>query len=145
VSITRHKGEDVRIEVGRFYEAVGYAGGVRDVDVVFVERRGDDVVGAVRLCREEGVLVLRGMYVSGDLRGTGIGTRMLEAVSGEIGDRECWCVPFNGLSDFYSRAGFSEYTSGDAPAFLLERLKRYKAGGMDVILMKRQRSTRDSG
>jgi predicted N-acetyltransferase YhbS len=119
---------------------MGYTCGIKDLDVVIVGRQRQDVVGAVRLCNEKGVLVMRGMYVAEALRGSGIGKSLLYSASKEIGNRECWCVPYRHLSDFYSTAGFAECSPSEAPTFLAERNRNYIAAGMDVILMKRSKS-----
>jgi len=46
-------------EIAAFYAAAGYGAGVADGDTVLVARRDGALVGAVRLCEENGVLVLR--------------------------------------------------------------------------------------
>ena len=135
--ITQQVGAEVLVEVSQFYERVGYTGGIQDSDVVCLERQDHELVGVVKLCKEEGVLVLRGLYVSEDLRGTGVGTRLLRAVSKTIGKQECWCIPYQYLLDFYSTAGFSKCGESEAPEFLVERCRKYVSTGMDVVLMKR--------
>ena len=137
MNITQQIGAEVRLEVSQFYERVGYTGGIQDSDVVCLERQDHDLVGVVKLCKEEGVLVLRGLYVSEDLRGTGVGTRLLRAVSETIANQECWCIPFAYLSDFYATVGFARCRESEAPAFLEERCRKYVSKGMDVVIMKR--------
>jgi len=41
------------------------------------------------------------------------------------------------LVGFYGQAGFREYTSGEAPLFLAERLANYRKRGLQVLLMHR--------
>ena len=141
--VTRHIGAEVRSEVRGFYESVGYGGGVGDSDVVYIERRGDEIVGAARLCGEKGLLVLRGMYVAETLRGSGIGSRLLQAADGEIGNRTCWCVSYRYLSRFYLAASFVECPASEAPPFLAERCGRYAEAGADVLIMKRPATAGD--
>ena len=145
MNITQQVGAKVRMQVNQFYERVGYTGGIQDSDVVCLERQGHAVVGVVKLCKEEGVLVLRGLFVSEDLRGTGVGTRLLRAVSKTIGNQECWCIPYRYLSDFYSTVGFARCRESEAPAFLVERCGKYVSKGMDVVLMKRSIGFCDGG
>ena len=120
-----------------FYRTVGYGGGCNPGDRLLVARECQRIVAAVRLCEEEGIRVLRGMYVTEDRRGQGIGSKLLESADGAIGGSECWCVPYEHLADFYSRIGFREHTVESAPKFLTERRSRYLARGHVVTIMRR--------
>lgn len=133
-------------EVASFYEKVGYSGGVCFNDRILVSRKEQTIVAAVRLCEEENTLVLRGMYVAEKLRGKGLGHLLLERASSEIGRAECWCVPYDHLTNFYSRADFILCDEAATPDFLLARLKKYTSNGQSVVVMMRparnQRSER---
>lgn len=120
-----------------FYSSVGYGGGIHPGDRVLVARADQSILAVVRLCSESGTLVLRGMYVAEEKRGQGIGARLLESASAEIGSSECWCIPYSHLTDFYSRAGFRVCEEGGIPRFLDERRARYTSSGMMVVVMKR--------
>ena len=124
--------------VASFYETVGYSGGVHPGDRILVGILDGRIVAAVRLCAEEGILVLRGMYVAEHLRGQGLGAKLLHFTSSQIGPDECWCVPYVHLTEFYSRIGFCVCATGSAPDFLAERLARYTKSGHDVAIMRRQ-------
>lgn len=126
-----------RASVLRLYRAVGYEGGLHEHDRVFVVRDAGDVVAAVRLCEEQGVLVLRGMYVAEAQRGKGIGKRLLARVAREIGPVECWCVPYRDLVEFYGREGFREAERSSVPRFLEARRRRYERNGAPVTVMCR--------
>lgn len=119
-----------------FYEGVGYRGGSHPGDRLLVARDNQGIVAAVRLCIEEGALVLRGMYVAEGLRGQGLGSILLESASAAIGSDECWCVPYAHLKAFYSRIGFQEEVEA-TPVFLLERRARYLSNGHEVTVMRR--------
>jgi len=123
--------------VNAFYRQVGYGGAAVPGDDVHVATDDGLVVAAVRLCREETVLVLRGMYVAADRRGRGIGGRMLRHLDSIIGARECWCLPFGHLVRFYGGIGFRVRPAESAPAFLRDRLRRYVEAGRDVTIMMR--------
>lgn len=123
--------------VQSFFLSVGYGAEVHPDDRLLVARVGQSIVAAVRLCTEEGHLVLRGMYVAEDRRGSGIGSKLLESTSAAIGSSECWCIPYARLTNFYSRIGFRMCGGEAVPPFLVERWKRYTAGGKVVVVMKR--------
>ena len=120
-----------------FYRATNYGGRVRPEDVVIVATEGDSIVGVGRLSKEEGVLVLRGMMVLEGYRGRGIGAEILDALSKEIGDCTCYCVPYAHLLPFYERVGFQAEPVSAGPQFLHERVASYIERGLDVILMRR--------
>ena len=123
--------------VQSFYSSVGYSGGLGTSDRILVVRHARSIVAAARLSSERDTLVLRGMYVSESLRGAGIGSKLLAAVSEEIGPSACWCIPFTRLERFYSRIGFSVDDCGETPEFLLDRKKRYVSAGCEVTIMRR--------
>jgi N-acetylglutamate synthase-like GNAT family acetyltransferase len=120
-----------------FYSNVGYSCGLNTDDRILVARQDRSIVAAVRLSWEADTLVLRGMYVAEPLRGAGIGSKMLERISAEIGSPACWCVPYTHLEDFYSRIGFSVCEGAEIPEFLAARMKRYASAGRKVTIMNR--------
>ncbi len=136
LELRRAKNEDYS-EIETFYSGVGYSGKLAQSDIVVVARENSEVVGAVRLCLETNCLVLRGMYVSEQRRGTGIGAALLLNASNEIGLRKCWCIPFIHLCSFYGKIGFMEVQPNTAPAFLSARIAEYTDRGKSVVLMRR--------
>ena len=48
-------------EVAAFYATCGYGGGISQADTVLISRICGQLVGVVRLCPQEGIVVLRGM------------------------------------------------------------------------------------
>ena len=124
-------------KITSFYQGCGYSSPLYETDLVIQARENDEVVGAVRLCQEEGKLVLRGMYVIEDRRGSGIGSALLHEASSEIGHRECWCIPYTHLVKLYGRGGFQKTHKGTEPSFLLNRLARYVEMGKSVVLLVR--------
>jgi N-acetylglutamate synthase-like GNAT family acetyltransferase len=123
-------------DVAEFYVETAYAGGIRPTDQVVVALSRGQLVGAYRLAREHGLLVLRGMRVRADLRRHGIGARLLDALKDV--EEACYCVPHSYLSSFYGRAGFEPAQPAETPAFLRERAERYDARGLNVVVMRRE-------
>jgi len=120
-----------------FYSEVGYGGGVSPSDRILIVRHSGEIIAAVKLSTEHGVLVLRGMYVGEPLRGTGVGSKLLERIAEEIGLAACWCIPYSHLERFYSQIGFRAVENGQAPEFLAARKRRYLAADHQVIIMWR--------
>jgi hypothetical protein len=55
----------------------------------------------------------------------------------DLGDVECFCLPFTHLTRFYGSAGFAVIADDDAPPFLVERLRQYREEERDVLIMRR--------
>jgi GNAT superfamily N-acetyltransferase len=127
--------ELTQIEV--FYQTCGYTGGVTSDDIIFVARGGGAIAGCVRLCREAGSLVLRGMHVAPAWQRQRVGTQLLHEIVGAIGTDPCYCLPWAHLEAFYGADGLVRTAQHEAPAFLQVRLAEYLARGLDVILMRR--------
>jgi N-acetylglutamate synthase-like GNAT family acetyltransferase len=124
--------------IAAFYADNDYTPAINPADVMIVAENEGMLCGAVRLCHEHGVLVLRGMRVLDRLRRQGIGTLLLRTVAPVIGEGECFCIPHRFLRSFYGRIGFVEVQAADAPAFLRERCAAYRRQyGLDVIIMRR--------
>lgn len=122
--------------VGRFYASVGYSGSVEPGDRFWLAREGRSVIGAVRLASENGVPVLRGLYVAPSARRSGVGRSLRAALLEAVGERECFCIPFSHLRAYYAECGFGP-VDASAPAFLKRRLEEYRRRGLDVLLMRR--------
>jgi N-acetylglutamate synthase-like GNAT family acetyltransferase len=124
--------------VGAFYHLNGYDSPIHPEDMVVLAEDRNQLCGAVRLLAEEDVLVLRGMRVAEPFQRQGIGTKMLEAVGRLLGNRECYCIPYPYLRDFYSQIGFQEIEPSFAPDFLANRLALYRQQlGLNVMIMRR--------
>lgn len=101
--------------VRAFYGQVGYGGGVSDADTVLAATAGERVAGAVRLCEEHGVIVLRGMFVAPDCQRLGIGRALLSRCLPWLDRGEAFCLPYDHLAGFYREAGFEPVTIGALP------------------------------
>lgn len=115
----------------------GYSYDTNPGDTVFLAEEAGQWLGMVRRTHEEGVLMLRTMLVAPGARGRGVGTRLLKVFVLHLEGRECYCVPYRHLINFYERGGFVQEHSKAAPSFLQERLARYRSEGLDVVLMRR--------
>ena len=120
-----------------FFQEVGYTGGVEPVDEVILAEEEGRIIGALRLCQEQGTLVLRGMRVQEEWQRQGIGTRMLQVAGERIGGRTCYCLPHPYLEGIYGRIGFVPVKPASAPRFLRLRQAEYRERGLEALLMKR--------
>jgi len=124
--------------IAAYYQESQYGQALDPQDSYVIAEEAGAIYGAVRLCEEHGVLVLRGMSVSPENRRQGIGTRMLKVLEFLIGNRECYCIPYSHLRSFYAQVAFHEIDPREAPVFLQERLAIYQNRlRLDVILMRR--------
>ncbi len=119
------------------YARFDYKRPIRADDTIWLAEEGDEVAGVVRIAHEEGVLVLRGTRVDDRMQRRGIGTRLLQEVAVWLGERECFCIPYAHLVSFYAQIGFERIEPEAAPAFLAQRMRDYRASGLDAILMRR--------
>ncbi len=122
-----------------FYLQQNYAQPISTRDTLVVAEGDKGIIGALRLCEEEGLLVLRGMRVDENYRRQGVGAGLLHQAVDVIQERECYCIPHHHLRSFYGRVGFVEIDPKAAPFFLQERINRYTTLGLDVILMVRSK------
>ena len=130
-------GSGQRDRVVDLYHACSYHGGISAHDGILVATNRGALVGAVRLCSENGVIVLRGMQVLPEFRRMGVGTGLLRASVARIGSAACYTIPWRRLERFYGSEGFRRCASTEVPPFLASRFEEYSSRGMDVILMTR--------
>lgn len=126
-----------RNEVRNFYNAVGYGGGVSDTDITFAAKLNGRVLGAVRLCDEAGLTVLRGMQVDPGYQRQGIGRSLLHHCTAYLDRGAAYCLPYQHLVGFYGRAGFVLAQPETLPRFLAERLAAYALSGQRTLAMQR--------
>jgi N-acetylglutamate synthase-like GNAT family acetyltransferase len=122
--------------VVELYREWGYRGGVQPRDRLIIAEHDGQIVGVVRLTREHGHTMLRGMRVQPPYQRSGVGTRMLRLFEQQLSD-ECLCVPFAHLLGFYGQIGFREISRDEAPRFLADRARSYEAEGHRVAIMRR--------
>ncbi|QJE01987.1 GNAT family N-acetyltransferase [Massilia forsythiae] len=129
-------GELARIDA--FYRVTGYGGGVSSADLTLAASMDDCLAGAVRLCPEHGVTVLRGMQVASAFQRRGIGRALLDHCIPYLDRGDAWCLPYDHLVAFYACAGFSPAPPESLPPFLARRLAGYLASGQRVLAMHRR-------
>jgi GNAT superfamily N-acetyltransferase len=125
--VTVRPGTDADLErVRAFYRTVDYVGSVGIEDQLVLAEEVGAIVGVLRLAREHGFAVLRGMRVSPSHQRRGIGTLLLNEADRILGPEPCYCIPYEHLLSFYGQIGFQDIDPALAPAFLRERLNDYR-------------------
>ncbi|HXD48534.1 MAG TPA: GNAT family N-acetyltransferase [Gemmatimonadaceae bacterium] len=142
--LTQHTAVSVRIAdaaehdaLTALYRSWGYRAGIAPGSIVYAAMRDGQTVGLVRRTIEDETTMLRGMFIDPELRRRGIGEQLLAAFTADLPDVDCLCVPFTHLVSFYGRSGFVVIPESAAPAFLRERLERYRSEGHDMLVMRR--------
>lgn len=120
------------------YYAWGYGGGIKPEDTTWLALIEGELVGVVRIAPENGTLVLRGMRIAESQRRQGLGSRMLCDIARWLENRECYCIPYAHLVEFYGQIGFLEIAPHAAPPFLVDRAADYEKRGLDVAIMCRR-------
>ncbi|MBN1429394.1 MAG: GNAT family N-acetyltransferase [Anaerolineae bacterium] len=121
-----------------FYRSTGYEALISQKDAIVVAEDDGVLCGAVRLCTERSIPVIRGMRVKEGYQRRGVGTQLLHALVPVIGTRPCFCLPHRYLRSFFEQIGFTEVEPAATPPFLAERHTEYRReGGLDVIIMRR--------
>jgi predicted acetyltransferase len=135
-------GSEARPHVDALYKRNNKSHKARDTDVFFVAFDGDQAVGTVRFCVENGDALLRSMQIDEKYRRQGIGSKLLQMFDAYLNEnkiRAVFCIPFAHLEGFYGQIGFRRVRTAEAPNFLQDRLEEYKsiAPESHYLLMKR--------
>ena len=128
---SEHKGAGVR-----FYETQGYEGGIAVADIPLGAWEDEELVGLVRLAPEQGLHLLRGMFIHARVQRQGIGTRMLIQLQPRMQHASHWLVCPDRLNAFYGQVGFHPVDTHVTPPHLLARAARYQTearGTMNVL------------
>ena len=120
-----------------FYNTCNYGGGTTLNDVIVCAEQDGKILGVVRLCIENNILVLRGMQVDKQFQRQGIGKALLKHLNKIIGTQTCYCIPYGHLEHFYSSIGFEKIEEAHIPSHLLQRLHTYKQKDQSMIVMKK--------
>lgn len=106
---------------------------------MLIAEAGGQIVGAVRLCVEHGVRVLRTMRVRPDAQRRGIGRLLRGRFVTMLAKAECFCLPYAHLESFYGAIGFAPVGPEALPPHLAARLAGYRVERPNVIAMRRPR------
>ena len=119
------------------YRRNDYAGGIEATDTPIVAVAEGGIVGVVRIAREHGHQLLRGLFLDEDRRGAGLGSRMLAALVRQLDDAPCWLVCGPHLIGFYGQQGFRLTHDDEAPPHLQERVQHYRRTYGPQCLLRR--------
>lgn len=76
-------------------------------------------------------------------RGRGIARKILFKLAKIIGPRECYCLPWDHLEQFYGSIGFQKIDPKQAPKHLKDRAEEYYEKYKNIIAMKRPAAQKD--
>ncbi|BEV72006.1 MULTISPECIES: GNAT family N-acetyltransferase [unclassified Paludibacterium] len=122
--------------VVRLYDEGGYDGRYQASDFLLLAIMGHETVGVVRLVKEQGYTLLRGLYIGKHWRGRGIGRQLLAAATGYLTD-PCYCLTQSTLIPLFAAQGFIPCSDDIVPPFLLERRHRYGWTGKTYHILYR--------
>lgn len=123
-------------KIQTFYAENHYTQPLSTRDIFLVLEHDGEIIAALRVCRESGCIVLRGMRVSPAFQRQGSGSLLLDYFAEVTGNKTCYCIAHRYLRDFYRQVGFEGIKNEHAPAFLVSRLTSYRSElGLDVILL----------
>lgn len=124
-----------RSALAQFYKRNQYQGKVKANDNIWIMTDNDkQIVGAARLCRQAGFILLRGVWIEQTLRAQGLGSQFLQNLKCAGILDGCYCFPYLHLESFYRRLGFCIVEQ--VPASLQLLLKRYNRHKVQVLLMQ---------
>lgn len=123
--------------LNRFYRRNGHKGKAHPEDLAWWLEQEGEILAALRLEQHPWGQLLRGMWVSRDHRGQGLGSRLLVETHKQLRASPCYCLPYLHLTEFYNRNGFVE-THNSAPQALKNQLQGYTQRGEQLSLMRYQ-------
>ncbi|WP_281558387.1 GNAT family N-acetyltransferase [Thalassomonas sp. RHCl1] len=124
--------------LNEFYVAQGYHSDWGDRERAFIATFDNKIVGAVKVESNQGVSILRGMYLDKAFQGNGLGTAFIKHIEPILNETVSYCMPFSHLADFYGKIGFKIVSPESYPPFLADRYKGYENQGYQIIAMCRE-------
>lgn len=138
-----HFGNNLPVaQLQRFYKRNGHKGKIQADDICAWLSEGDEIIAAARLSpstqADGDYLQLKGLWVTKNLRGQGVGRVLLNKISNFLiqSDKPCYCLAYDHLEYFYQSQKFIPICKDDAPNLLWQRLQRYQNRGNHLKLMK---------
>ncbi len=102
-----------------------------------IAKAGQSIIGAVRLCQEDGHVIVRTMQIDDRYHRQGIGTRMLATLEPLLEPAPSYCLPYVHLPAFYSKIGFQIIPVEQAPPHLQARYHLGTTQGIQMLVMHR--------
>lgn len=125
-------------DLNKFYIKQGYHSDWSDSERAFITIHDNQIVGAVKVESNNGVSILRGMYLGKEFQGGGLGTAFIKHIEPILDETVSYCMPFSHLADFYGKIGFKIVSPESYPAFLADRYNDYESKGYQIIAMCRE-------
>jgi len=126
-----------RAGVDALYAEWGYTRRIAAEDMIWVAASASRLIGVCRIAPENGTHVFRGLYITANCRGSGIGRQLSRHALSSAAVPECYCLPEPHLVGFYGDLGFQRAALETVPPFLQARTEQYHAEGYDVVVMRR--------
>ena len=130
------RGDHERVRA--FYVRGGHTGVFDPADRVLLAEADGHILGAVRLCREHGVQVLRTMRVHPEAQRRGIGRLLLRRFEALLAPEDCYCLPYAHLVGYYGTIGFAPVPREALPPHVAARLDEYLRERPNMIAMRRR-------
>ncbi|OHB24063.1 MAG: hypothetical protein A2542_00440 [Parcubacteria group bacterium RIFOXYD2_FULL_52_8] len=121
--------------VTAFYSSVGEVVVPAKDEIILIANINQKIVGAIRLCREEGILVRRTLNVLPEHQKQGIGSRLFLAMDAIIGGETCYHLPYAHLQKYYESLGLRTISPSELPPHVHERFLTYSKS-FSVIAMR---------
>lgn len=136
--IEKAKSDDLE-KVREFYRSRNYSQAISSECTIVVARIREEIIGVVRICSENGILVLRGMQIKPEFQRQSVGSRMLGEIRKILEDQDCFAIPYGHLEKFYGQIGFKKIDVQKVPDFLQKQIVKYREKHPDrsFILMKK--------
>jgi len=126
------------------YALCKYKGVIHPSDAIVIAKSERKVIGAVRLCVENDLNILRGMQIVPAMQRQKIGSQMLYFCLPLMQRQTTWCLTYAHLNHFYGQIGFHTVDENQLPALIKERFLNYRIDGADVIPMVRPTKSRSA-
>ena len=129
--------ENLKSQINAFYKDVGYHSNWSPTERAFCSLINNEVVGAVKVENIHSVSILRGMYLTEQIRNKGYGSKFIQFIEPILNKTTSFCIPFAHLEQFYAQIGFKKIKMQQLPLFLQKRFVTYESNGHTIIAMQR--------
>lgn len=138
-----HSGNKIpTAEIHEFYKKNNHKGRIQKGDTCAWLSSNQSIVATLRLSpsftSQGDYLLLRGLWVSKELRSQSLGSNLLKQVTRYLHENRmsCYCLAYPHLEAFYQANGFITISDEEAPTALAQRFERYKSRGDNFIIMR---------